>query len=328
MKIMVTGGAGYIGSVATAELIAAGHSVVVLDNLYQGHRAAVHPDAAFVQADLNDAAAVDAAFTTNPGIDGVMHFASYTLVGESMQQPMKYLRDNQVAGCNLIEAANAHGIGRFIFSSTANLFDEPESMPIEPDNKIVPGSPYGESKFFLERTLHWYNRIYGMKYACLRYFNASGGTPGRGEDHTPEYHIIPIILEVALGKRERVTVFGDDYATPDGTCIRDYIHVVDLASAHIKVMEQLDALGVRKYNLGNGNGFSVLQLIEAAEQVTGREVPYSVGPRRAGDPAVLVASSAKIRDELGWIPRYDTIEKIIASAWEWHLNHPNGYDDK
>lgn len=325
MKILVTGGAGYIGSIAAAELIRAGHHVVVFDNLYQGHREAVHPDAAFVEGDLRDTDAVARLFAEHRGIDGIMHFASYTLVGESMQFPLKYLRDNLVAGANLLEQAVAHDVGRFILSSTANLFDDPEKMPIQPDERIIPGSPYGESKYFLERALHWFNRIYGLKYACLRYFNAAGDTPDRGEDHDPEYHLIPIVLEVALGKRDKLVVFGNDYPTKDGTCVRDYIHVLDLAQAHILAMEALDQLGVRKYNLGNGNGFSILEVIQTAQEVTGRDIRYEFGPRRAGDPAVLIASSDQIRAELGWQPHYPRLDQIISSAWEWHSRHPNGY---
>jgi UDP-glucose 4-epimerase len=325
LKVLVTGGAGYIGSICTAELLAAGHECVVFDSLYQGHREAVPSGVPLVVGDLCDADAVKRLFQEHRGFDAVMHFASYTLVGESMELPLKYLRDNLVAGANLLEQAVAHDVGRFILSSTANLFDEPESMPIEPDNKIVPGSPYGESKYFLERTLHWFEKIYGLKYACLRYFNASGDTPDRGEDHTPELHIIPIVLEVALGKREKVTIFGNDYPTKDGTCVRDYVHVLDLAQAHILAMQALDQLGSRKYNLGNGNGFSILELIETAEQVTRREVPYEFGPRRPGDPAILVASSKKIREELGWQPKYTTLEQILSTAWEWHMRHPDGY---
>lgn len=325
MRLLVTGGAGYIGSVCAAELVAAGHEVVVFDNLYQGHREAVPPEAAFVEGDLRDTNAVARLFQQHKGIDGIMHFASYTLVGESMQQPLKYLRDNLVAGANLLEHAVANGVGRFILSSTANLFDEPETMPIEPDNKIVPGSPYGESKYFLERTLHWFERIYGLRYASLRYFNAAGDTPGRGEDHDPELHLIPIVLQVALGQRPKLTIFGGDYPTKDGTCVRDYIHVLDLAQAHILAMEALDRLGSRKYNLGNGSGFSNLEVVEAARRVTGRDIPYEIGARRSGDPAVLIASSEKIRSELGWAPKYPELEQIIASAWEWHSSHPNGY---
>ncbi len=327
MKIFVSGGAGYIGAITSAELIAAGHQVVVFDNFYQGHAAAVPPEATLIQGDLADINAVRAAFAAHPDIDGIMHFASYTLVGESMEQPLRYLRDNVVSAGNLLEVAVAAGVRRFILSSTANLFDEPEQMPIEADNKIVPGSPYGESKFFIERMLHWFERIYGLKYACLRYFNASGDTPERGEDHDPETHLIPLILQVALGQRPHITVFGNDYPTPDGTCIRDYIHVVDLAQAHILAMEALDRIGSRRYNLGNGNGFSVLQVIEAARKVTGHPIPHVIGPRRPGDPAVLIASSAAIRAELGWQPRYPAIETIVASAWEWHRTHPHGYAD-
>lgn len=325
MKILVTGGAGYIGSVTVAELLAAGHQAVVFDNLYQGHRQAVPAGAAFVQGDLANRDEVAALFAAHPDIDGVMHFASYTLVGESMQQPLLYLRDNLVNAANLLEFAVAAGVRRFILSSTANLFDDPERMPIDEHERIVPGSPYGESKFFIERMLHWFERIYGLRYACLRYFNASGDTPERGEDHSPETHLIPLILQVALGQRDKIMIFGDDYPTPDGTCVRDYVHVVDLAQAHILAMEALDRVGSRKYNLGNGSGFSVAEVIATARKVTGHPVPAAIGPRRPGDPAVLVASSESIREELGWSPRYPDIEQIVRSAWEWHKSHPRGY---
>lgn len=325
MKVLVTGGAGYIGSITSAELLKAGHEVVVFDSLYQGHREAVPSGAAFVEGDLRDADAVARLFQARRGFDGILHFASFTLVGESMQQPLKYLRDNLVAGANLLEQAVQHGVGRFILSSTANLFDDPERVPIAADERIVPGSPYGESKYFLERTLHWFERIYGLKYACLRYFNAAGDTPDRGEDHDPELHLIPIVMQVALGQRPKLTIFGNDYPTKDGTCVRDYIHIVDLAQAHILALEGLDRLGSRKYNLGNGNGFTILELVETTKRITGREIPYEFGPRRAGDPAVLVASSEAIKRDLGWQPRYPTLDSIIASAWEWHSRHPHGY---
>jgi UDP-glucose 4-epimerase len=325
MTILVTGGAGYIGSITTAELVQAGYRVVVFDNLYQGHAQAVHPDALFVEGDLADRVAVQQLFKQHPDIDGIMHFASYTLVGESMQQPLKYLRENLVNVSNLLEFAVLHGVKRFILSSTANLFDAPERMPIDEQEHIVPGSPYGESKFFIERMLHWFERIYGLRYACLRYFNAAGDTPQRGEDHDPETHLIPLVLQVPLGQREHITVFGDDYPTRDGTCVRDYIHVVDLAQAHILAVQALDELGSRVYNLGNGQGFTVLEVIEAARRITGHPIPHVVGPRRAGDPAVLVASSERIRRELGWQPRYPTLDDIVGSAWEWHWNHPHGY---
>lgn len=325
MKILVTGGAGYIGSITAAELVQAGHDVVVFDNLYQGHAAAVPPGATFVEGDLADRRAVQQLFADHAGIDGIMHFASYTLVGESMQQPLKYLRDNLVNAANLLEQAIAHDVRRFILSSTANLFDDPERMPIDETERIVPGSPYGESKFFIERLLHWFERLYGLRYACLRYFNACGDTPDRGEDHDPETHLIPLVLQVALDQRPYITVFGDDYPTPDGTCIRDYIHVVDLAQAHILAMEALDRLGSRTYNLGNGEGFSVLEVIETARRITGHPIPHVIGPRRPGDPAVLIASSEAIRRELGWQPRYPSLEDIMRSAWDWHRQHPYGY---
>jgi UDP-glucose 4-epimerase len=325
LKVLVSGGAGYIGSICTAELLAAGHECVVFDSLYQGHRAAVPAEVPFVQGDLRSTDDVARLFREHRGFDAIMHFAAFTLVGESMVQPLKYLRDNVVGSANLLEQAAANQVGRFIFSSTANLFEEPESMPIEPDNKIVPGSPYGESKFFMERMLYWFERIYGMRYACLRYFNACGDTPDRGEDHDPETHLIPLVLQVALGQRPQITIFGDDYPTRDGTCVRDYVHVVDLAQAHILAMQALDTLGSRKYNLGNGSGFTVLEVIEAARRVTGHPIPHAVGPRRPGDPAVLIASAERIRSELQWTPRYPNLEQIIASAWEWHSRHPNGY---
>ena len=325
MKLLVTGGAGYIGSITSAELIAAGHEVIVFDSLYQGHAEAVPPEATFVQGDLADRDAVAKLFADHPGIEGILHFASHTLVGESMQKPLLYLRDNLVNASNLLEQAAIHGAKRFIFSSTANLFDEPERIPIAENERIVPGSPYGESKFFVERLLHWFERIYGIKYVCLRYFNACGDTPNRGEDHDPETHLIPLILQVALGQREHITVFGDDYPTRDGTCVRDYVHVLDLAQAHILALHSLETQGSRRYNLGNGSGFTVKEVIDMARKVTGHPIPAVVGPRRAGDPAELIASSETIRRELGWTPRYPDLESILTSAWEWHESHPHGY---
>ncbi len=327
MKILVTGAAGYIGSITSAELLAAGHQVVALDNLYQGHAAAVPPGATFVQADLADRAALANLFADHQDIDGIMHFASYTLVGESMQQPLRYMRDNLVNAANLLEYSVAAGVRRFILSSTANLFDDPVRMPIDEQERIVPGSPYGESKFFIERMLHWFERIYGLRYAALRYFNACGDTPERGEDHTPETHLIPVVLQVALGQRPAVTIFGDDYPTPDGTCVRDFVHVLDLAQAHLLAMEALERTGSRTYNLGNGNGFSVLQVIETCRRVTGHPIPHTISPRRAGDPATLIASSERIRRELGWQPRFTDLEAIVRSAWEWHRQHPHGYQE-
>lgn len=326
MKILVTGGAGYIGSITVERLIKAGAEVVVFDNLYQGHRDAVHPDAVFVQGDLADKTAIEAAIATHKP-DGIMHFASYTLVGESVEKPFMYLRDNIVNGLNLIEAAVTHNVKGFILSSTANLFDDPERMPIDEDERIVPGSPYGESKFILERYLHWMDRLYGMRYTCLRYFNACGATETRGEDHTPETHLIPLVLQVALGQREKITIFGDDYDTPDGTCVRDYIHVVDLAEAHILAMKEiLNGGHSRKYNLGNGRGFSVKQVIDTAREITGHPIPAEIGPRRAGDPAILIASSETINHDLGWRPIYPNLRQIIEMAWQWHVANPHGYE--
>lgn len=323
MKILVTGGAGYIGSVVVEQLVKRGESVVVFDNLYQGHREAVHPDAIFIEGDLADRAAVDAALAAHQP-DAVMHFASYTLVGESMQKPFLYLADNITNAHNLLESMIEHDVKRFILSSTANLFDDPERMPIDERERIVPGSPYGESKYMIERMLYWMDRIYGLRYAALRYFNAAGASEVRGEDHDPELHLIPIVLQVALGQRDKVIIFGDDYPTPDGTCVRDYIHILDLAQAHILALQALDQ-GSRTYNLGNGEGFSVNEVIETAREVTGRPIRAEIGARRPGDPAILVASSEKIRRELGWSPQYPNLRDIIEMAWRWHLAHPNGY---
>ncbi len=325
MKILVTGGAGYIGSVAVERLIKAGAEVVVFDNLYQGHEDAVHPDAVFVKGDLADRTAVETVISQHKP-DGIMHFASYTLVGESVEKPFMYLRDNVVNGLNLMESAVKNGVKGFILSSTANLFDDPEQMPIAETERIVPGSPYGESKNILERNLYWMDKLYGMRFACLRYFNACGATEERGEDHAPETHLIPLVLEVALGKRDKITIFGDDYNTPDGSCVRDYIHIVDLAEAHILAMKALLNGGKsRKYNLGNGRGFSVKEVIETAREVTGHPIPAEIGPRRPGDPDILIASSETINHELGWEPQYPELRQIIETAWNWHQANPDGY---
>lgn len=326
MRVLVTGGAGYIGSHVSAELIRQGDDVIVYDNLYQGHKAAVDPQAVFVQGDLADRAALNAVFDAH-AIDAIMHFASYTLVGESWEKPFLYLRDNVVNGLNLMETAVEHGVKRFVLSSTANLFDDPERMPIDETERIVPGSPYGESKNLLERLLLWMDRVYGMKYAALRYFNACGCVPPLGEDHAPETHLIPIVLQVALGQRDHLVIFGDDYPTPDGTCIRDYIHVRDLASAHILALHALDQ-GSRTYNLGTGNGYSIREILDVARAVTGHPIPAVVGDRRPGDPATLIAGSDRIGRELGWEPRYSDLHNIIQSAWDWHRRHPDGYSNQ
>ncbi len=325
MRVLVTGGAGYIGSVVAEELLKAGEEVVVVDNLAQGHRAAVPPDAEFEEGDLRDRAFLDRVFAVYRP-DAVMHFAANSLVGESMAEPMRYFRNNVGGGIVLLDAMMAHGVGRFILSSTANLFAAPRRIPIAEDEPIVPGSPYGETKHILERMLAWLDTTRGLRYAALRYFNAAGATDERGEDHRPETHLIPIVLQVALGKRDHVQVYGADYPTRDGTCVRDYIHVVDLAQAHILALRALDR-GSCVYNLGNGRGFTVLEVIETARRVTGHPIPAVIGPRRPGDPAELVAASDRIARELGWKPRFPDLEAIIRSAWEWHRRHPDGYGD-
>jgi UDP-glucose 4-epimerase len=324
VRVLVTGGAGYIGSVAAAQLVEEGHEVVVFDSLYQGHLAAVPAGAEMVRGDLADRAAVDAVMARHRP-EAVLHFASHTLVGESMQKPFLYLGENTRNGLNLLEAAAEHGVRRFILSSTANLFGLPDRVPIDERSRLDPGSPYGEGKLILERMLRWMDECVGMRFAALRYFNAAGAlSPDVGEDHDPETHLVPVVLQVALGQREQVTIHGDDYDTPDGTCVRDYVHVGDLARAHLLALHALEG-GSRTYNLGNGRGFSVRQVIETAREVTGHPIPAVIGPRRPGDPAVLVAASDRIRAELGWQPRFPDLREIVESAWEWHRRHPHGY---
>jgi len=325
MRILVTGGAGYIGSVVAAELLGAGEEVIVVDNLALGHRSAVPRQAAFEQGDLRDRAFLDRVFATHKP-DAVMHFAANSLVGESVADPMRYFRNNVGGGLTLLDAMIAHGVRKIILSSTANLFAAPRRIPIGEDEPIVPGSPYGETKHILERMLAWLDATCGLRYAALRYFNAAGATDTLGEDHRPETHLIPNVLQVALGKRDHVQIYGADYPTRDGTCVRDYIHVVDLAQAHILALRALDE-GSRVYNLGNGRGFTVLEVIETARRVTGHPIPAVVAPRRPGDPPELVASSEKIARELGWTPRFPDLESIVRSAWEWHRRHPDGYPE-
>lgn len=323
MKVMVTGGAGYIGSITAEVLLAHKHDVLVFDNLFQGHRDAVPDTASWVQGDLaapDDIREAIAAYRP----DAVMHFAARSLVGESMAHPFPYLRDNVVNGLNLIEACVEAGVGRFILSSTANLFAPAGSALIDEHSPIAPGSPYGESKWSLERALHWVSESQGLRYASLRYFNAAGASEMRGEHHEPETHLIPLVLQVASGHLEHITIFGDDYDTPDGTCIRDYVHVLDLAEAHVLALTDVKEHN-RIYNLGNGAGFSVRQVIDAARSVTGKTIPEQIGPRRHGDPSTLVASSDLIRTELGWRPQHADLESIIASAWRWQQRFPSGY---
>ena len=324
MRVMVTGGAGYIGSVVTEQLLLDGHEVVVYDNLEKGHRAAVVAPAEFVQADLADGEKLREVLTTH-GIDSVMHMAAHALVGESCEQPAKYYRNNVVNALNLLEAMRATDVTRIVFSSTAATYGEPEKQPIEETAPNRPTNPYGESKLAFERALRWYDEAYGMRYASLRYFNAAGASEKCGEDHDPESHLIPITLQVAAGRRESVAVFGNDYPTSDGTCVRDYIHVIDLARAHILALHALDE-GSRIYNLGcGGDGYSVNEVIAAAREVTGKEIPARAVERRSGDPAVLIASSEKIKQELSWSPQFQDLRVIIETAWRWMQAHPDGY---
>lgn len=324
--LFITGGAGYIGSHVVDVLIRRGYRVTVFDNLSTGHRAALHPDAELIIGDLLDPAAVDAALGSRR-FDGVFHFASRIQVGESMEKPWLYLRDNTLAAANLLEAMIKHGIMRFILSSTAALFDNPTRIPIPPDEPIRPGSPYGESKAIIERYLHWMDAIYGLKYGALRYFNAAGAHPEGhiGEAHDPETHLIPRVLQVALGQGEYVGIYGDDYDTPDGTAIRDYIHVIDLAEAHLLTFEALADGRSRHYNLGSGSGYSVKEVVEVARQVTGHPIPTRIMPRRAGDLARLIADSTAIKRELGWSPEFTDLRQIVATAWAWHKSHPHGF---
>jgi UDP-glucose 4-epimerase len=320
---MVTGGAGYIGSVVSELLIAGGAEVVVFDNLSTGHRDAVHPQATFVEGDLANVEVLKDALARHEP-EAVMHFASNTLVGESMQKPFLYLEKNVKNGLSLFEHAIEAGVNRFVLSSTANLFGNATEKAIAEDDEIAPGSPYGESKYMLERMLTWLERIYPIRFATLRYFNAAGASAAYGEDHDPETHLIPLVLRVALGQRDNITIFGNDYPTPDGTCVRDYIHVQDLASAHVLALE---ALKERSwvFNLGNGRGFSVQEVIDVAREVTGHAIPVVGGERRPGDPAILVASSERIRAALGWQPKLDELRSIVETAWQWHRAHPNGF---
>ncbi len=324
MRVLVTGGAGYIGSVVTEELVKDGHQVVVYDSLYKGHRSAVAAGADLVHSDLMDVATLRTTLT-NRQIDAVVHMAADSLVGESCAHPAKYYRNNVAAGLVLLDAMREAGVNRIVFSSTAATYGEPEKQPIEENAPNIPTNPYGESKLALEHAMRWYDEAYGLRYATLRYFNAAGASQNFGESHDPETHIIPIALQAAAGRRPFVEVYGEDYPTRDGTCVRDYIHVIDLARAHIlalKVVEQ----GSRIYNLGcGGEGYSVREVIETARDVTGKHIPMRIAPRRAGDPAVLVASSEKIRRELGWTPQYQDLRVILESAWRWMLAHPNGY---
>ena len=324
MKVVVTGGAGYIGATTVQALLDSGHEVVVYDNLSKGYSEAVPQDARLVRGEIADRAALDALFRdTRP--EAVLHFAALIEAGESMKVPERYFRNNSASTLTLLEAMLTHGIGKLIFSSTAALYGNPKRIPIQEDDELKPTNVYGESKLLVEQMLAWFHGIHGLRYASLRYFNAAGSNGRTGELHNPESHLIPLILQVASGQGDHISIFGTDYPTEDGTCIRDYVHVGDLADAHVLALEALSSRDKLIYNLGSGTGFSVRQVIDSARRVTGKTIKEVETARRPGDPAVLVASSEKIRRELGWKPKYPKLDDIIASAWDWMQEHPHGY---
>jgi len=316
MRILVTGGAGYIGSVMTDVLIDGGHHVVVIDNLQRGHRDAVRSEAVFVEADLQDREAVASVLKTER-IDAVIHMAGDALVGESMQNPGKYYRTNVIAGLTLLEAMEQSAVRTIVFSSTCAIYGVPDKVPIDENTPTRPVNPYGDSKLTFEHVLGWYHRAHGFRVAALRYFNAAGASERFGERHEPETHLIPILLEVASGRRDAIQLFGTDYDTADGTCLRDYVHVRDIAEAHVLCLAQLDTIGAEVFNLGNGTGYTNRQVIDAVQRVTGRQIAVVPAPRRAGDPARLVASSDRIRQIVGWTPALPRLEPMIESAWRW-----------
>jgi UDP-glucose 4-epimerase len=317
LKILVTGGAGYIGGTVALRLLAAGHNVLIYDNFCHGHRELVPTGTRLVEGDLADRELLERVLR-DEGIDGVMHFAALIEAGDSMKHPEIYFRNNTASTLSLLEAMLAAGVERLVFSSTAAVYGEPERTPIEETAALAPTNAYGESKLLVEHMLTWLNRIHGLRYASLRYFNVAGAIEGRGEAHEPESHLIPLILDVALGRRQSIKIFGKDYPTPDGTCIRDYVHVGDLADAHILALEALGTRSRLIYNIGNGQGFSVREVVESVRRVTGHPIPVVEEARRVGDPAVLVASSKRIIEELGWKPRFSSLDEIVRSAWLWH----------
>lgn len=327
MSILVCGGAGYIGSHMVAELLEKGEDVVVIDNFQKGHRDAILGGKVY-EGDLRDKKILDKVFTEN-SIEAVIDFAADSLVGESVIEPLKYFNNNVGGTINLLEAMRDYNVKNIVFSSTAATYGEPDRVPIKEEDKTFPTNPYGESKLTVEKILKWCDKAYGIKYTALRYFNAAGAhVSGKiGEDHKPESHLIPIVLQVALGQRDKIMIYGDDYSTEDGTCIRDYIHVTDLANAHLLAVNRLKNGGQSIIcNLGNGTGFSVKQIIEVCRKVTGCNIEAEVAPRREGDPAILIASSDKAKKQLGWNPKYNSIETIVETAWNWHKNHPYGYE--
>ena len=325
MRVFVSGGAGYIGRTVAQQLLDAGHSVTIYDNLSNGHLAAIPAAANFVRGDTLDRVALDAVLA-GAGFDAMLHFAAFIEAGESIREPGRFFRSNVTGSLTLIEAAVCHGVTQFVFSSTAGVYASKDG-PLAEDDPVAPSSVYGATKHMVALALEWYAHIHGLRVAVLRYFNAAGAVAGRGEAHRPETHLVPLVLQVALGQRESIAVFGDDYPTPDGTCIRDYIHIEDLASAHVLALGGLADRLFMRYNLGNGNGYSVLEVIETARRVTGHPIPAVIRPRRPGDPAILIASSAAIRRDLGWQPKHPDLHEIVESAWQWHRTHPHGYGE-
>ena len=329
MSILVLGGAGYIGSHAVDQLINKGYEVIVVDNLLTGHKAAVHPDARFYEGDIRDKTFLKSVFEKET-IEGVLHFAASSLVGESVEKPLKYFNNNVYGMQMLLEVMHEFDVKNIVFSSTAATYGEPKEFPITESTPTNPKNPYGESKLMMEKMMKWCDNAYGMRYVALRYFNVAGAKSDAsiGEDHTPETHLVPIILQVALGQREALAIYGDDYDTPDGTCVRDYVQVEDLIAAHILALEYLKAGNESNFfNLGSNQGYSVQEMLEAAREVTGKEIPAKIAPRRAGDPSRLVASSAKAQAILGWQPKFTDVKEIIKTAWDWHVSHPNGYEE-
>jgi UDP-glucose 4-epimerase len=317
LKILVTGGAGYIGGTVALRLLSAGHNVLIYDNFCHGHRDLVPVGAHLIEGDIADRERLTRIFRDEQ-VDGVMHFAALIEAGESMKHPEMYFRNNTASTLSLLEAMRGAGVDRLVFSSTAAVYGEPQSTPIEEDAPLAPTNAYGESKLLVEHMLTWVNRIHGLRYASLRYFNVAGAVEGRGEAHEPESHLIPLMLDVALGRRKSIKIFGKDYPTPDGTCIRDYVHVGDLADAHILAFEALSTRSRQIYNIGNGRGFSVREVVDSVRRVTGHPIPVVEEPRRDGDPAVLVASSKRIMEELKWKPKFSSLDEIVRSAWIWH----------
>lgn len=326
MKILVTGAAGYIGSVCSEVLVAKGHQVVALDNLVEGHRSAVPPEATFIQADLADREQIERAFSAHK-IDAVMHFAGEALVAKSVREPSTFYAANIGCGVNLLDAMVRHGVNRIIFSSTAATYGEPEVVPIPEDHRKAPINPYGKSKWRFEEILADYRAYTGLKYVVVRYFNAAGASKERGENHRTETHLIPRVLDTALGNLPEMEIFGFDYPTPDGTCVRDFIHVLDIADSHVLALEQIERVPGEAFNVGTTSGYSNLQVVQAAEKITGKKVPHKLSPRRPGDPAILVASNEKLKRMLGWEPKHSSLEEIIQSAWDWRKKYPHGYPD-